>query len=194
MYTNDTGYSYTKANVKFCSKSCATTYQRGSLTKSQIEDEIIQFVTSKNRYCSKEEIQEGVQRSSKTFSKFNIGLKTIQESIGFTKSRSHFEKQIYAYLKKCFTDIECEKTFENLLSPKGFKLRVDFYIEKYNLIIEADGTQHTDKNNPWYNFYYYNCDLLKNKFAEKKGINIVRIPYTKKVTDAYIKKYLTEFI
>jgi hypothetical protein len=192
MYASNTRRTYT--NAEFCSKSCATTYQRGSLTKSKIENEIIEFVTDKNRYCSKEEIQEGIKRSTKTFSKFDISIKTIQESIGFTKSKSHFEEQVYTYLKKYFTDIECEKTFEDLISPKGFNLRVDFYVEKANLIVEADGTQHHDNNNPWYSFYYHNCDLLKNKFAEQANISIVRIPYTRKVTDVYIKKYLAEFI
>lgn len=193
-HTNNTGYTYTIETAVFCSKSCATAYQRGSLTESVLVDEIIAFITSKNRYCTKEEIQKGVKRSSKTFTKFGISIKHIQESLGFTKSKSHFEEMIYTKLKKHFTNIECEKTFEDLLSPKGFNLRVDFYIKELNLIVEADGTQHCDKSNPWYDSYYANCDSLKNEYAKQQNINIVRIPYTKNVTDTYVNKYLSKFI
>ena len=193
-YINNTGYEFTVDSAIFCSKSCATTYQRGSLTRTVLIDEIINFITSKNRYCTKEEILKGIKRSSKTFTKFDISVKQIQESIGFTKSKSHFEEMIYTKLKKHFTNIECEKTFEDLVSPKGFNLRIDFYIKELNLIVEADGTQHYDKNNPWYNSYYANCDLLKNEYATKRNINIVRIPYTKNVTDTYVNKYLSKFI
>lgn len=193
-YTNTEGYEYIIETTKFCSKSCATKYQQGSITKEMVENEIILFITSKNRYCTKEEIQKGIKRSSKTFTKFNISIKNIQEVLGFTKSKSHFQECIYTHLKTHFNNIECEKTFNSLLSPKGFALRLDFYIKELNLIVEADGTQHTDKNNPWYNSYYAICDLLKNEYAKKHNINIVRIPYTKNVTDNYIKQYLSQFI
>jgi hypothetical protein len=193
-YISKYGYIVTKDSALFCGKSCATKYQRGSLTKAMIEDEIIAFITSKNRYCNRNEILKGIARSPKTLVKFKISIKSIQKSIGFIKSKSLFEEQIYTYLKKLFCNIECEKTFGDLLSPKGFKLRVDFYIKEFNLIIEADGTQHNDKNNPRYNSYYKKCDLLKNEYAKLHNINIVRIPYSRTVTDDYIKPYLSEFI
>ena len=194
VYTQNSGYTYTNLNTVFCSKKCATTYQRGSLSIDILEKEIIDFVISKNRYCTQEERHKGIKRSSKTLIKFKISIKNIQNNIGFTKSKSHFEEQVLSHLKKYFTDIECEKTFKNLLSPKGFNLRIDFYIKKFNLIIEADGRQHLDINNPWYKSYYANCDLLKNNYAKKHNINIIRIPYIRNVTDIYIKKYLSEFI
>lgn len=194
IYTTKDDYTYKINTTTFCSKKCATVYQKGSLTKESVEQEIINFVTSKNRYCVKEEILKGIKRSSKILTKFSISIKEIQDTLGFTKNKSYFEQQIYLFLKSKFTDIECEKTFDDLSSPKGYKLRLDFYIKKYNLIIEADGTQHKDTNNPWYNTYYANCDLIKNEYTKQHNINMIRIPYTKYVNDNYIMKYLSEFI
>ena len=101
-----------------------------------------------------------------------------------------FQEEIYTELKNRFTNIQCEKTFDDLVSPKGYCLRLDFYIESENLIIEADGNQHTDRNNPWYSDYYAHCDSIKNNYAVDNGINIIRIPYVKRVTSKYLKQYI----
>ena len=73
-------------------------------------------------------------------------------------------------------------------------LKVDFYVEDKNLLIEADGTQHTDTANPWYSTYYASCDAAKDSFAHSKEISIIRIPYTKNVTESYITQYIKDFI
>ena len=77
--------------------------------------------------------------------------------------------------------------------PKRYPLRIDFYIPELNLFIEADGTQHTDPNNPWYDEYYVECDNLKTAYCNKIG-TLLRIPYTKNVTAEYILKHLRAFI
>ena len=192
-YLNSNGCKYT-AKTDFCSKSCKTIYQKGSITKEKIEQEIIDYITYKNSYCSLTEILKNIKRSGKTISKFNISIVDIQNQLGFTKPKSVFQEKIYTELKKLFSDIECEKTFDNLLSPKGFNLKLDFYIKNKNLVIEADGNQHTDINNPWYSIYYNNCDKIKNNYCINNSINLVRIPYKKKITTQYILKYLQNFI
>ena len=76
-----------------------------------------------------------------------------------------------------------------MLSPKGYPLRIDFYIPELNLFIEADGTQHCDPSNPWYNEYYVECDNLKTEYCNKVG-TLIRIPYSKNITTEYVLNHL----
>lgn len=177
----------------YCSRSCATTAQRGGLTKAMIEEEVVAYVISKGRYSTLSEIQKGIGRSSKTLAKFGISIKDLQTSLGIFKAKSHFESVIYSVLTKEFDDVICEVTLEDLVSPKGYPLRIDFYIPELNLFIEADGTQHTDPNNPWYNEYCVECDNLKSDYCNKIGA-LLRIPYTKNVTIEYVLKHLRAYI
>jgi hypothetical protein len=176
-------------NFIYCSRSCATTAQRGGLTKAMIEEEIVAYVINKGKYSTLSEILKGIGRSNKTVSKFGISIKKIQESLGIVKSKSHFEASIYSVLTKEFDNVICEVTSEDLVSPKGYPLRIDFYIPELNLYIEADGNQHTDPNNPWYNEYFVECDQLKTAYCNKIG-TLIRIPYTKNATTEYVLKHL----
>ena len=180
-------------NFIYCSRSCATTAQRGGLTKAMLEEEIVAYVINKGRYSTLSEILKGIGRSSRTLTKFGISIKDLQEKLGISKAKSHFESVIYSVLTKEFDGVICEVTSEDLLSPKGYPLRVDFYIPELNLFIEAYGTQHTDPNNPWYNEYYVECDNLKTAYCNKIG-TLLRIPYTKSVTTEYVLKHLRAYI
>ena len=193
LYKQTNGRTYT-VQTDFCSKSCKTLFQRGSLTKESIEEEIINFIAGKNIYCSKQEILKGIKRSSKTLVKFQVNIVKIQEALGLTKPKSIFQERVYTELRRHFTNIKCEKTFEDLLSPRGFNLRLDFYIKELNLIVEADGAQHIDVDNQWYSEYNKECDTIKDIFAKENGINMVRIPYSRKITEVYIKQYISDFI
>lgn len=67
-----------------------------------------------------------------------------------------------------------QKTFSDL-KDKNY-LRYDFYIEELNLLVEADGHQHV------YNHYHAyddptKHDIMKNEYAKKKNINLLRIHY-----------------
>lgn len=53
---------------------------------------------------------------------------------------SHLEKEISLLLEKHKIDYEVQKTFD-WLTYKG-KLRLDFYLPKYNVAIECQGGQH----------------------------------------------------
>jgi hypothetical protein len=116
----------------------------------------------------------------------------LNKKAGFKKPQSMFEYQIHNILEEFFDDLESQKTFFDCLSPKGFPLRYDFYSKKHNLLIEADGTQHYDKNNPNYDEYVHICDETKNNYAKQNGINLIRIPYKKHVTKEYILQFISE--
>ena len=85
------------------------------------------------------------------------------------------------------------KTFEGLISVSS--LKCDFYIPKYNAIIEYDGYQH-----------FRDCsfisgtlderhkrDLIKNKFCTDNNIKILRISY-KERNKQKITKIINEFL
>ena len=85
-----------------------------------------------------------------------------------------------------------EKTFDDLLHKN--KLRFDFYIPEQNLLIEYDGEQHFRP------VAHFNGDVgfqktqtrdrLKNEYAEKHGIRLIRIPYW--LTNQQIQNVLEE--
>jgi len=102
------------------------------------------------------------------------------------------------FLNKNNFKYERQKKFDYCIGKKS-KLPFDFYLIDYNLIIEFDGKQHYEP----VNFYgcsnndankaYYDVkenDLIKNKFCLDNNISLIRIPYTIKNIDEYLKKEL----
>lgn len=80
-----------------------------------------------------------------------------------------------------------EKTFDDCLSPKGNKLRFDFFLPDYNYLIEYDGEQHfkpttfgdlkqSGEERLQLNQLY---DNIKNDYCKQKNITLIRIPYSK---------------
>lgn len=185
-------YVYTKDKAIFCSRKCNNRYRAGTriLTREILEEEVKVFVKKMGRYCTRHEIFRGINRSSKSFTAHKISLLDLQKRLGYSKVKSLFEFKIGEILCSMFEEVELEKTFEGMVSPKGFPLRIDFYIKSHNLAIEADGSQHYDKNNPWYNKYHVICDDAKSLFLKNKGITLVRIPYTNNISKAYLKNYI----
>lgn len=84
-----------------------------------------------------------------------------------------------------------EKSFQDCINPiTKMKLRFDFYLKKYNLLIEYDGAQHfkhfdfgyLDKSKEYLKKQMEKLqyrDQLKNKYCKDKNINLLRISYKK---------------
>ena len=85
---------------------------------------------------------------------------------------------------------EKEKSYPDLYVIK--RLRYDYYIEELNLLIEADDSLH------YYNRNEQNLrdkkyrDIMKNNYAEDRGIHLMRFPYWLSIYD--IENRLEEFI
>ena len=94
---------------------------------------------------------------------------------------SNGEKKIKNILDQMNIHYENQKTFDDCKDTK--KLRFDFYLLKYNLLIEYDGIQHFKQSD----FFggtkgfesYKKRDRIKNEYADKNNIPLLRIPYTK---------------
>ena len=84
-----------------------------------------------------------------------------------------------------FNNIEyiSQKSFKECINPiTKYKLRFDIYVPSYNLLIEYDGIQHFKfvgefQNNEEGLEYQKYKDLIKNEFARKSKINLLRISY-----------------
>lgn len=106
------------------------------------------------------------------------------------------EMIMYALDKLCVT-YEHEKAFDDLVNPKtGEALRYDFYIPSKNLLIEYDGTQHTNpmsfsKSKENFLEYQYR-DLVKNEYAKINDINLIRISY--KIFGSKLLEYIKELV
>lgn len=77
----------------------------------------------------------------------------------------------------------------------GYKLRYDFYIPEYNIIIEYNGKQHYEpvdfgskirNANECFDFQKYS-DYLKFENCIQKGYKLINIPYTQNITKNYIR-------
>lgn len=101
---------------------------------------------------------------------------------GDTKScgciKSFGETNLQKILLENHVDFKREYSFEDLLSKLGNKLRFDFAIfnnNKLELLIECDGNQHYDKNNPRYSETIVENDEKKNNYCKKRNIQLLRI-------------------
>jgi hypothetical protein len=92
---------------------------------------------------------------------------------------------------------EHNKTFEWLLSPKGKRLRVDFYFSAFSLAIEFDGEQHYSFPNSWHTsyeefLYVRACDEIKNFELPLHGIKLLRIRENEKLNREHLEDRLRD--
>lgn len=80
-----------------------------------------------------------------------------------------------------------QKKFNNLINPiTKYHLKYDFYLPKFNVLIEFDGRQHYDISKLCKHImtkkelkYIQFKDRIKTCYARQNKIKLVRIPYTK---------------
>jgi hypothetical protein len=127
----------------------------------------------------------------KVLAAHGITLLSLYEASGKTydpRLPSLFEERVlYALLDLGFDliDIEPQKTFDDLKGASGtHPLRYDFYIKSLNVLLEADGRQHREEVSMWGGFATtQRHDKMKNAYALKNGIELVRIPYKPTFTE-----------
>ena len=94
------------------------------------------------------------------------------------------EKKIIKFLTDNNIKFVREKKFPGLLSMFKGELRFDFYIKEMNLLLEFDGPHHTSSKvygkKKFINTYIN--DNIKNHFAKRQNINLIRINYTENLT------------
>jgi hypothetical protein len=117
---------------------------------------------------------------------------------------SHGERKIEQFLIKNKLQYKHQHTFSDCVVPgTKTRLKFDFFIPKFNLGIEYDGEQHfkprnfgnisNERANLNFKRIKY-LDNLKNDYAKKNNIFLIRIPYKKlkvidKILSLLLKKY-----
>lgn len=186
--------------IHYCSKSCKTKQQIITsknyifYNKETLELSISQLIMDEKRYLTRTEICQLLNVSSKTLNKFKVSILDLNKKCGFKKVKSKFEEQVFECLIEIFgiQNIKRQKSFNDCLSPKGYLLYFDFYIDNKKMIIEADGNQHVNKNNPWHSEYYcIDCDNIKDNYCMDKNITLIRIPYKRNFDISYIKELVS---
>lgn len=114
--------------------------------------------------------------------------------------RSVGEEQIEKYFVDNCIEYVREKSFDNCIGSK--KLRFDFYLPGYNILIEYDGHQHfkpvafggcsVEKANKTFLKTVKN-DEIKNKYCADNSITLIRIPYTINNIEEYLKNNLNRY-
>ena len=112
--------------------------------------------------------------------------------------QSKGEKIINDYLKLNNIFFEREKKFKDC-KGKRCVLPFDFYLPEYNILIEYDGKQHFEpvrfhstlfeKVEKSFNDLKRN-DKIKDDYCKTKGIILIRIPYTEKNIELFLKNLL----
>lgn len=93
-----------------------------------------------------------------------------------SRLQSKNEKKTEDFLSSMNIKYETEKTFEGCVYKN--KLRFDFYIEEFNLLIEVDGELHYFNRGHFKNLEEQQIrDEIKNKYCKDNNINLLRIPY-----------------
>ena len=104
------------------------------------------------------------------------GCSYCKNSLGETKIRVFLENNNIYYTT--------QKTYDDLVGTGGGKLKFDFYIPTKNLLIEFDGQQHFTQGF-FKGIKITKCefeklkkhDIIKNEYAKKYGVDLLRISY-----------------
>ena len=109
---------------------------------------------------------------------------------GHTKSCGCLRRDKFSLMEKYITSILeinnieyiTEKAFEDCIGINGWKLRFDFFLPKYNTLIEYDGMQHFKPIEYFGGVESYNTlksnDQIKNDYCKYNNIDLIRLPYT----------------
>ena len=183
-------YTQYNMNAKFCSRSCSAKSNKPTHTKESLLEKIRICFEHYKEYCTTEVIINYLGISRKTLTKFGINVININKLYGYTKS-NYFETQVMNYLINAYPKYEIirEYSFHNLVHKK--QLRVDFYIPELQLVVEADGSQHWDKNSKFYSEEGIIRDNIKTEYFKKNNIKLIRIPYRRKLSKSYFDSFFT---
>lgn len=98
-----------------------------------------------------------------------------------TCSISHLERDVKLYLDKHNIMYSYSAKFDNLLGIGGRQLSYDFYLPKYNLVIECQGTQHERPIEYFGGIKKFIIqkihDTRKRKYAHDYNVNLLEIWY-----------------
>ena len=175
----------TEVNKRWRCRYCHSRSKSEHMKKFRVGD----FVDEDHKILWIEEItpdgsydRRGTFLNIQTNTTFQATLKhVLYQECRCGESDSYREQVVEDILKSLSIRYIREKSFNGCVSPKGRKLRFDFYLPDYNTLIEVDGEQHY---HPVPRFggeegyaYLVQCDNIKNKYCFNQSIPLIRISY-----------------
>lgn len=152
------------------------------------------YILKKARYVSQQEFVEKFKISLSYLTKSDIDTIDLNYELGYRDGFSYMESYAFeVFTEFGIKEIIRQKTFDDCLSDKGIKLRFDFFLPEYNLLVELDGPQHFDKNHKYWSKSQVQRDLIKNAYVLSKSFNFIRIPWAGRFdTSKHIKHRILE--
>lgn len=96
-------------------------------------------------------------------------------------TESNGEKLLAEYFLANNIKFERQKEFDDLVGLRGGKLKYDFYLQKFNTLVEFDGIQHFQPVDYFGGLKVFKVqkyhDNLKDNYAKANNYNLIRIPY-----------------
>jgi hypothetical protein len=154
------------------------------------------IILNNDRYTSYEQLSTSTGLPISFIRKALGRPQDLNYSLGYTYNISAFEEKVWECLLELLPEkiINRQKKFPDLVSNKGRKLSFDFWLPEYNLLIEADGSQHWDTNSKYYDKRQLELDSIKNDYCKLNNIELLRIKYITRVTMHYIHLQLKAVI
>lgn len=164
------------------------------VNKTELETTFKEYILKKGRYVSQQEFVEKFGVSLSYLTKSEIDTLSLNYELGYRNGFSYMESIAFdAFVDFGIREVVRQKTFDDCVSKHGIKLRFDFFLPEYNLLVELDGPQHNDTNHAYWSEDLVNRDLIKDRYCISTGHNLVRIPWVgRDKTSAYIKQRILE--
>lgn len=186
---------FTKHGCRKCSDN--RTSERNKLTQVEYEERIKKELPIQYKFISAFYINNRncnfICSCSKhgEFTKKNRTVKVNMITCPLcTESRG--EQIISEFLTKTNIKYNREYSFEGCRYKK--KLRFDFFLPDYNMCIEFDGVQHSNKKGSKFSSEFelgVLRDNIKNEYCQNNNIKLLRIAYNEKIIEI-IKKELND--
>jgi len=125
---------------------------------------------------------DDLRKGARCFKCFGAVPKTIEEIKKCVKTKNGTLLSKYYKDKRTILHVKCGKCQKRFDSCRDKKpLPFDFFLPTLNTLIEFDGIQHNYKNSYYYSDTVVMHDNMKNKWAQKNNIKLVRIKSINKV-------------
>lgn len=180
--------------TKLCSRKCQGYWINAEGLGPKHDDEkllkrIITAIQTTPHRMSQEMLIEATGITRKTLEARNWTMEFLYEKAGQEYGPplldSYSEDRAFAALQSLFPEEEIvtQARFPDLISEKGHKLAVDFYICSRNLIVEVDGPQHDDSRGGFFPIERTRAnDHARDRFAEEKGVILLRLPHSANIS------------
>ena len=148
---------------------------------AELSAKIAEYIRARGHYCTVQQIIEALHIDHRcALMKNKIDVDAINKDTGFKRPpgiSSYFEELAYKELCEVFGKmfVNRQKRFIDCISDKKGRLRFDFYLDTYNVLIEVDGAQHHDRSNKRFTERMVRNDKAKNEYARNNGIPLYRL-------------------